>query len=90
VIMNYNSAKRVHGIMGTSDGKVGRIEIKLDGNYLTKEQLGRDARLEGNVSVADIHWPFMHNLVKADKPEMHEIEIIPRSDNFVFYTFVFG
>ncbi|MEP0824359.1 MAG: hypothetical protein HRF40_02630, partial [Nitrososphaera sp.] len=90
VIMNYNAASRVHGIMGTSDGKPGRIEIKLDGNYLTKDQLGKDARLEGNISIADINWPFMHNLVKTEKPEMHEIEIIPRSDNFVFYTFVFG
>jgi thiol-disulfide isomerase/thioredoxin len=90
LIMNYNSAKRMHGIMGTSDGKLGKIEIKLDGNYLTEEQLGRDTRLDGNVSVADIQWPFMHNLVKVETPEMHEIEIIPRSDNFVFYTFVFG
>ena len=90
VIMNYNAASRVHGIMGTSDGKPGMIEIKLDGNYLTKDQLGKDARLEGNSSIVDIHWPFMHNLVKTDKAEMHEIEIIPRSDNFVFYTFVFG
>jgi hypothetical protein len=90
VIMNYNTGKRVHGIMGTSDGRPGRIEIKLDGNHLTRDQLGKDARLEGNVSVADIHWPFMHNLVRTDKPEMHEIEIIPRSENFMFYTFVFG
>ena len=88
--MNYNSGKRVHGIMGTSDGKPGRAEIKLDGNYLSKEQLGKDARLDGNVSLVDINWPFMYNLVKTDKPEMHEIQIIPRSDNFVFYTFVFG
>lgn len=90
VIMNYNAAKRVHGIMGTSDDKPGRIEIKIDGSHLTKDQLGKHARLEGSVSVADIQWPFMHNLIKTDKPEMHEIEIIPRSDNFVFYTFVFG
>jgi thiol-disulfide isomerase/thioredoxin len=90
VIINYNSGARVHGIMGTSDGGQGRIEIRLDGNHLTKEQLGKDAKLEGNTSVADIQWPFMHNLVKTDKPETHEIEIIPRSDNFVFYTFVFG
>jgi thiol-disulfide isomerase/thioredoxin len=90
VIMNYNAGKRVHGIMGTSDGKPGRIEIRLDGNHLTTEQLGNDAKLDGKVSVADIQWPFMHNLVKTNKPEMHEIEIIPRSDNFVFYTFVFG
>jgi hypothetical protein len=90
VIMKYNAAKRVHSIIGTSDGKPGKIEIKLDGNYLTKDQLGRDAKLEGNVSVAIIEWPFIHNLVKTDKPEAREIEIIPRSDNFVFYTFVFG
>jgi len=90
VIMNYNSATRVHGIMGTSDSKPGRIEIKMDGNYLTKEQLGKDAGLDGKVSITDIKWPFMHNLVRTDKPEMHEIEIIPRSDNIVFYTFVFG
>lgn len=90
VIMNYNAGKRVHGIMGTSDGRPGRIEIKLDGNHLKKEQLGKDAMLEGNVSFVDIEWPFIHNLVKSDKPETHEIEIIPHSDNFVFYTFVFG
>lgn len=91
VIMNYNAAKRVHCIIGTSDSRPGKVEIKLDGNYLTKEQLGRDAKLEGNgVSIATIDWPFIHNLAKTDKPETHEIEIIPRSDNFVFYTFVFG
>jgi hypothetical protein len=90
VIMKYNAAKRVHCIMGTSDGKPGKIEIKLDGNHLTREQLGRDAKHESDVSIASIEWSFMHNLVRADKPETHEIEIIPRSDNFVFYTFVFG
>ena len=90
VIMKYNAAKRVHCIMGTSDGKPGKIEIKLDGNHLTREQLGRHAKLESEVSIASIEWSFMHNLVRADKPETHEIEIIPRSDNIVFYTFVFG
>jgi thiol-disulfide isomerase/thioredoxin len=90
VIMKYNAAKRVHCIMGTSDGKPGKIEIKLDGNHLTREQLGRHAKLESEVSIASIEWSFMYNLVRADKPETHEIEIIPRSDNIIFYTFVFG
>jgi thiol-disulfide isomerase/thioredoxin len=90
-IMKYNSAARVHGIMGTSDGGPGRAEIRLDGNPLAKEQLGKDARIEKDgASVVDINWPFMHNLLKTEKPEVHEIEIIPRSDNFQFYTFVFG
>ena len=90
MIIRYNAAKRVHSIIGTSDGKPGKIEIKLDGNHLTRDQLGRDAKLEGDISVASIEWAFMHNLVRTDKPEAREIEIIPRSDNFVFYTFVFG
>ena len=91
VIMNFNAARRVHAILGTSDRKQGKIEIKLDGKHLTKDQLGKDSSLDdSNVSIAHINWPFMHNLVRMDKPEMHEIEIIPRSDNFVFYTFVFG
>ena len=88
-MMKIQVAKRVHCIIGTSDGKPGRIEIKLDGNHLTREQW-RDAQLESDVSIAGIKWPFMHNLVRTEKPETHEIEVIPRSDNFVFYTFVFG
>ena len=90
IIMKYNTAKRVHGIIGTSDGKPGRVEIKLDGNHLTKEHLGRDAKLENGISVANIEWPFMYNLVKTESAVSREIEIIPRSNNLTFYTFVFG
>ncbi|HEX2107399.1 MAG TPA: redoxin family protein [Nitrososphaera sp.] len=92
LIMKYNAARRVHGIMGTSDGRPGKVEIKLDGNHLTKEQLGKDARIDNDdgISTVNIEWPFMHNLVRSDNPETREIEIIPRSDNVVFYTFVFG
>jgi thiol-disulfide isomerase/thioredoxin len=91
ITMKYNSAKRVHAIMSTSDGRQARAELKLDGNSLTKEQLGKDAKLAGDgTSIVDIEWPFIHNLVRTDRQEVHEIEIIPKSDNFMFYTFVFG
>lgn len=90
VIIKYNSARRVHGIIGTSDGKLGRIEVKMDGNYLTKEQLGKDVKLKDGISFADVEWSFMHNLTKTEKAEIHEIQVIPRSDNIIFYTFVFG
>lgn len=90
IMMKYNSAKRVHGIMGTSDGLPGKAEVRLDGNPLAKEQMGRDVSMENGASVVNIEWPFMHSLARTDEAEVHEIEIIPRSDNFVFYTFVFG
>ena len=58
--MKYNSAMSVHGIIGTSDGKIGRIEVKMDGNYLTKVQLGKRMKLKDGISYADIEWSFMH------------------------------
>jgi thiol-disulfide isomerase/thioredoxin len=90
IIIKYDSAKRVHGIIGSSDSKVGRIEVKLDGNYLTEKHAGKDVTIKNGVSFVEVKWPFMHNLVTTEKPEIHEIEIIPRSNNFIFYTFVFG
>lgn len=89
VIMKY-TAKRVNTIIGTEDGKLARIEVKLDGNCLTKDNAGKDVKVENGISYVDVIWNFMHNLVKTEKPEIHEIEIIPKTNNFVFYTFVFG
>ena len=51
IIMKYNSPKSVHGIIGTSDGKTGRMEVKMDGNYLTKEQLGKDMKIKDDISL---------------------------------------
>lgn len=90
IMMKYNAAKKVHGIMGTSDGRPGGAEIRLDGRPLAKEQLGKDVKIQNGASIVDITWPFMHNLIRSDGPKVHELEILPRSDNFVFYTFVFG
>jgi len=89
VMMKYN-AKRVNTIIGTEDGKPARIEVKLDGSYLTAENAGKDVTVENGISYVNVNWDFMHNLVKTEKPEMHEIEIIPKTNNFIFYTFVFG
>lgn len=90
VIMNYNSAKKVHCIMGSSDGQPAKAEIRLDGKHLAPDHMGKHCRQEGEGSIVQIDWPFIYNVVASEKAEMHEIEVIPRSDNFVFYTFVFG
>jgi hypothetical protein len=90
IIMKYNSATRVHSIVGTTNNKPGRLEILLDGKSLENDTLGRDARLYEGSSVVDVNWPFIHNLIKTKKAESHLVEIRPLSDNISFYTFVFG
>jgi thiol-disulfide isomerase/thioredoxin len=90
VIMNYNSAKKVNCIMGTSDGSLARAEIRLDGKPLHKSQLGKHARLHDGKSHVDVDWSFVYNIVSTETAEMHDIEIIPRTNNLIFYTFVFG
>lgn len=89
IMMRY-TATRAHGIIGTSNGKPALAEVKIDGNYLTKENAGKDITLNDGKSILNVKWPFMHNLVATKNIEQHEMEIIPKTDNFVFYTFVFG
>lgn len=90
IIFKYNSASNVNIIAGSTDGKPTIAEILLDGNYLQTEQLGVDSKKEGDISLVNITWPHILNIVKTPKPSSHRLEIRPKSDNFYFYTFVFG
>jgi ribosomal protein L35AE/L33A len=51
LIVKYDNAKRLHGIIGSSHGKVGKVEVKLDGNYLTEKCAGKDVRIKNDVSL---------------------------------------
>ncbi|MFQ5970566.1 MAG: redoxin domain-containing protein [Nitrososphaerales archaeon] len=89
IIMRYN-ARRANAIMGTLDGRPATIEVKIDGNYVAQKNIGSDIELRDSVSYVNVEWNHVHNLIKTEQAETHEIEIIPRSDNFIFYTFLFG
>lgn len=90
IIFNYNSASNVNIITGSTDGKLAEAEILLDGKYLDENQKGYHSKLIDGVSSIDSTWPFLMNVVKTHNPESHKIEILPKTDNFYFYTFVFG
>lgn len=89
IIIKY-SARRANAIMATQDNRPARVEVRMDGRYVAEKNLGSDVRLADGVSYADVEWAHVHNLVKTEEAETHEIEIIPRTDNVVFYTFLFG
>ncbi|HKR74831.1 MAG TPA: redoxin family protein [Candidatus Nitrosocosmicus sp.] len=90
IIFKYNSAANVNIITGSIDGKPASAEIMLDGKYLEENQLGYHSKLVDGVSSVEITWPFLMNIVKTKNQEIHKLEISPKSDNFYFYTFVFG
>ncbi len=53
------------------------VDVKLNGEYLTKLQLAKDAFLtdEGR-GVISVGWPRMCNLVRREGQEVHEVELI--------------
>ena len=90
IIFKYNRASNVNVIVGSTDEKPAFANIKIDGEFLTEKQLGYHTKKDSNSSFFEITWPHIMNLVKTSSPESHVLEILPTTDNFYFYTFVFG
>ncbi|MBA2267231.1 MAG: redoxin family protein [Nitrosopumilus sp.] len=90
IIFKYNMASNVNVLVGSTDEKPAFANIKLDGEFLTDEQLGYHVKKDSNSIFFEITWPHIMNIVKTSSPEIHVLEILPKTDNFYFYTFVFG
>jgi len=90
IIFKYNKASNVNIIIGPDDDKPAIAEIKIDGKCLKKEHRGYHIKMKNGISYIEAIWPFIYNIIKTKDREIHKIEIIPRSNNFCFYTFVFG
>lgn len=90
IIFKYNAAANVSIITGSTDGKPASAEILLDGKYLDENQVGYHSKFVDKVSSVDATWPFLMNIVKTKNREIHKLEILPKTENFYFYTFVFG
>ncbi len=90
IIFKYNTATNVNIIVGSDDSKPAYAEIKLDGEYLSDDNKGYHVKKKNGKSIIETTWPFINNIVKTKSREIHKVEIIPRTDNFYFYTFVFG
>jgi thiol-disulfide isomerase/thioredoxin len=88
IVIAY-SARRANAILGTQDGKPAVVEVRIDGKYVQEKHLGSDLKLKNGVSYADIQWIHVHNFIKTEEAEPHEIEIIPKTENIVFYGFLF-
>jgi hypothetical protein len=83
-------ASNVNVIVASIDEKPAFANIKLDGQFLTDQQLGYHTKKDSSSSFFEITWPHIMNIVKTSNPESHILEILPTTDNFYFYTYVFG
>jgi hypothetical protein len=90
IIFKYNKAANVNIIAGPDNNKTATAEIKIDNQFLDKEQVGAHIKIKNGKSIIETTWPFVYNIVKTKEREVHKVEIIPRSENLYFYTFVFG
>jgi thiol-disulfide isomerase/thioredoxin len=90
IIFKYNMASNVNVIVASIDEKPAFANIKLDGQFLTDQQLGYHTKKDSSSSFFEITWPHIMNIVKTSNPESHILEILPTTDNFYFYTYVFG
>lgn len=72
-----------------ASGNSSTIYVKLDGANLSKEYLGSDVSLNGNVSSAVISSARLYNLISAPTYGQHLVEI-DASPGFKIYTFTFG
>ena len=90
IFFKYNKASNVNVIVGSTDDKPAIANIMLDGEFLTDGQIGFHGKKDSNSSFFEITWPHIMNIVKTSNPESHVLEILPKTENFYFYTFVFG
>ncbi|HKU83291.1 MAG TPA: redoxin family protein [Candidatus Nitrosocosmicus sp.] len=90
IVFKYNMASNVNVIVGSVDDKPAIANIMLDGEFLTDGQIGFHGKIDSNSSFFEITWPHIMNIVKTSNPESHVLEILPKTENFYFYTFVFG
>jgi hypothetical protein len=67
------------------------VEVLWDGRPVPKEIAGEDLtyRPDGT-SVMTIIEPRMYNAVKDSDPTEHEVRLLPKSDQFLLFTFTFS
>lgn len=90
IVLKYNMAYNVNIICKSDNEEIATAEIKIDGNYINRDQIGIHTKIKNEKSIIETSWPFINNIIKTKEKEKHIIEIIPQTENFYFYTFVFG
>jgi len=95
IILKYTakSVNIVAGSAGYSQNENTRIDVTLDGDYLTAENAGSDVVIDNETgeSYVNVGENRLYNLVGNQAGfSSHEIRISSDDSNFMLYTFTFG
>lgn len=89
LLLRYQ-ATMVAGLIGTSDGRAARVEVRRDDEPLTLAQAGDDVRIESGHSYVNVGETRAYNLLKDAHVGEHQLELIPLRGGVDFYTFMFS
>ncbi len=90
LLIRYKASK-LNMVLETKDQKNRRLELKLDGAYLTESNKGDDVILEDGRSYVEVNESRLYNLVDTGSEyEWRTLEIIIPEPGILAFTFTFG
>ncbi|MBC8280796.1 MAG: redoxin domain-containing protein [Chloroflexi bacterium] len=86
------SARTLNAVLSSESGEPYQVLIKLDGEYLTKENKGSDVTIEASgESFLNVHEPRMYSVIDAPGYSRdNALTMSSNSDDFGIYSFTFG
>jgi len=90
VLIRYK-ANKLNIVMDTKGEADVLAQVKLDGEYLTKDNRGEDIVFQGEASFLRVQGAKLYNLVDTkDEYGTHTLELIVPSLDLEFFAFTFG
>ncbi|MDA1337526.1 MAG: thioredoxin family protein [bacterium] len=90
VLIRYK-ANKLNIVFDTKEAKDILAKVKLDGKYLTKENMGEDIVFEGDVSFLMVNEAKLYNVIDTkDEYGTHVLELTIPSSSLELFAFTFG
>ena len=89
ITLQYKASK-AHMVLSGKDQRI-VVEVKLDGEYLTKDNKGEDVVIENGKSFMEIKEARLYNLVDTKgKYDIHTVELLVPTPGLKAFTYTFG
>ncbi|MFH1632148.1 MAG: redoxin domain-containing protein [bacterium] len=87
--LKYN-AFSVNLVAGSTNGRVAKVEVELDGQPLPEDMAGEDVKIEGGKAILKINKPQMYRVVDSDNYHNCTLKLKTSANNLEMFAFTFG